>query len=129
MVRTIENLKTIRLYGRGTKRYRIFPRVWQESLRQAREDKAWAESILDVEAWNARVSIMSQQMLQDRLTKSIYELALETYRYWELRAHLGNPECWDRPARQRWIEFGGKIRPRRKKAVYGDKTTSQRNWS
>jgi len=118
MIATIPTAKTITLYGRGKRRYPIVPGVWEHYLKEARRLKAWAARVKDDRRWKARACRMSLDHLAHVLATDVEELAKEGYRYFELRAHLGNPQCWDRPARQLWIRLGGRIRrPRKPPAV------------
>jgi hypothetical protein len=114
-VTTTTEPKTITLYGRGERRYPIVPRVWEHCMDRAREQKAWAAQANNPK-WKAGACDMSRDMLDHFLTTDEMTLAQERYRYLEMRAHLGNPQVWDRPARKLWMELGGRIR-RPKKTV------------
>ena len=109
--------KTITLYGRGKRRYPVVPGVWADCLKEARRLKAWAARVKNDRQWKARASDMSREHLAHVLATDLADLAKECYRYLELRAHLGNPQCWDRPARIRWLKLGGRIRRPRKPAT------------
>jgi hypothetical protein len=109
-----ETPKTITLYGRGKRRYPVVPGVWADCLKEARRLKAWAAQVKDDRKWKAGACQMSLEHLAHVLATGLTDLAKEGYRYLEMRAHLGNPQCWDRPARVRWLELGGRIRRPRK---------------
>jgi hypothetical protein len=102
--------KTITLYGHGTRRYRIVPGVWADCLKAARRLKAWAKRVKDDRKWYANACVVSREHLTHVLATDVTDLAKEDYRYLRMRAHLGYPECWDRPARVRWIKLGGRLR-------------------
>ena len=90
--------KTITLFGRGTRRYSVIPGVWADCLKEARRLKAWAARVKNDRQWTARASDMGREHLAHVLATDLTELAKEGYRYLEMRAHLGTPQCWDRPA-------------------------------
>jgi hypothetical protein len=108
-----KTFKTITLYGRGKRRYRVVPAIWAYCLKEARRLKAWAARVKDDQQWQAGACGMSREHLAHVLAAELTDLAKEGYRYLELRAHLGNPQCWDRPGRIRWLKLGGRIRKRR----------------
>ena len=106
----IETPKTITLYGRGKRRYPVVSGVWADCLKEARRMKSWATRVKDDRKWKAGSCQMSLDHLAHVLAAGLADLAKEGYRYLEMRAHLGNPQCWDRPARIRWLKLGGRIR-------------------
>lgn len=99
--------KTITLYCRG--RCRIVRAIWEHCLERAREQKAWAAQVKP--DWKAKACDLSRAMLDHFLLTDEFHLAQERYRYLEMRAHLGNPDVWDRPAHDLWVKLGGKIKP------------------
>ena len=103
--------KTITLYGRGPRRYPVVPSVWTHCVKEARRLKRWAATVKNDRKWLAGACEVSREHLAHTLATSVTDLATKSYRYLEMRAHLGNPECWDRPARALWIKLGGRIPP------------------
>ena len=93
----IETPKTITLYGCGKRRYPVVPGVWVDCLKEARRLKAWAARVKDDRKWKAGACQVSRDHLAHVLATGLTDLAKEGYRYLEMRAHLGNPQCWDRP--------------------------------
>lgn len=109
--------KTTTLFGRGTQRYPIVPGAWQHCLTEARRQKRWAAKVKDDWKWKTGACQVSLNHLAHVLATDLTTLAKEGYRYLEARAHLGNPQCWDRPARQLWTKLGGRIRRPRKPTI------------
>lgn len=62
--------------------------IWADCVQQAEADKAWALKTKYEVEWRKNASTMSIEMLCDRLGKSAYELAIDSYRY---RLHQSNP--------------------------------------
>jgi hypothetical protein len=109
--------KTITLYGRGKRRYPIVPGVWAHCIEEAKQSKTWAAQRKNDRRWKAQACRMSLDSLASILASTVEELAKRSYRYLEMRAHLGNPQCWDRPARELWVKLGGRIRRPQKKVA------------
>ncbi len=74
--------------------YNVYPRTAVQKkyfnylMKKAREDKKWAEEKKGDIAWRRRASEVSNKMLDNRLSKTSRELALDSYRYRMMRLSL-----------------------------------------
>lgn len=84
-------------------------KVYADMLRQAKEDKEWAEMTKHDKKWMKNASEVSKKMLNDFLDKSVEELADESYKYFKMRSYAvsssGNPI--DPSAKQKWEDLSG----------------------
>jgi len=78
--------------------------IWLYHVSKAIEDKRWAEKTRRNPKWMNRASEMSKRMLDDRLNKSIEQLARDSYRYHEMRAGL-KTERGDHIAPDMWRKW------------------------
>jgi hypothetical protein len=93
---------------------KVQPAIWETCIEEAKADKRWAVKTNKSPTWHKQASDMSRQMLVERLTLTIRELAENAYRYWHYRAHLQQGKGFarmviDPAARERWIEAGGTL--------------------
>jgi hypothetical protein len=99
--------------GMGLPERKTQPGPWKTSVARALEDKAWAEKTKNDQKWLRGASQISLEMLQDRLEKSVLELAKYHYLYWQMRANLSYGynlgSATDPVARRTWIEAGGTL--------------------
>ena len=70
--------------------------IKEASLNVAEQDKSWALKTKDDAKWVSEASDESKRMLNDRLTKSVEQLASEHAQYWKLRAMSGHDLNADR---------------------------------
>ncbi|MDD5589144.1 MAG: hypothetical protein PHP92_03770 [Candidatus Nanoarchaeia archaeon] len=85
------------------------PKVMEYMIEQAKQDKEWAEKTKDNQEWLEMASDMSMEMLQNRLNKSVEQLAEDSYDYLEYRSHL-KEEHWgyiDKSAKELWEKLTG----------------------
>ena len=102
-------------------------KLWNWALKEARKDKNWAKKTQHNKKWIAGASNMSKEMLQERLTKSIQEIAKEKMDYLILRASgEQNGYVIDKPARKLYEKITG-ANLERDKARENRKSRNMRN--
>jgi len=88
-------------------------KIWEHCLSEAKKDIEWAKNHEFSNApdkWSAcEVSI---NMLKDRLSKSVEEIAEYKYKYLDMRAHLYDPKgrMWIDPfSKNEWENISGEV--------------------
>ena len=91
----------------------VTPRMWAHFMKEAREQKAWANRTAKDPSWAAGASVMSNEMLADALKKTVEEMATDSLRYTHYRASLGHgykgESASDPSARRQWLALGGTL--------------------
>lgn len=101
------------LYSFDPKNY--IQSVYDYCLDKAKKNKLWAEQKnkeLNGKEWSS-ASEMSQDMLKEYTEKSVEEIAIDHYKYFQMRSHamgtsFGSIVPIDREAFNKWKELTGK---------------------